>query len=150
MRLVLQRVSWARVKVDDQIVGEIGEGLLALVGATTGDSEQDAEILAEKAVNLRIFEDDQGKMNLSLKDVGGSLLAVSQFTLYADTRKGRRPAFVNALEPVAAEHLFEHFQTQVREMGVTVAGGVFGAKMAVELCNWGPVTIILNSEDKRK
>lgn len=150
MRLVVQRVKWAKVAVDNQVTGEIGDGLLALVGAKTGDTEAEADWLAEKVVNLRIFEDENDKMNLSLKETGGSLLAVSQFTLYADTRKGRRPAFVNALEPVAAEKLFDHFRDRVASQGIPVASGVFGAKMAVELCNWGPVTIILDSEDKRK
>ena len=150
MRAVLQRVRWAKVTVDGEVVGEIQAGLLALVGATQGDSEKDAEILADRMVNLRIFEDDADKMNLSLQDVGGAVLAVSQFTLYADTRKGRRPAFTKALEPVAAERLYEHFVQAVSAHEVEVAKGVFGAKMAVELCNWGPVTIILNSEEKRK
>ena len=150
MRLVLQRVKWARVKVEDETVGAIENGLLVLVGATNGDTERDAEILAERTVNLRILEDDADKMNLSLKDVDGAVLAVSQFTLYADTRKGRRPAFTDALEPVAAEKLFEHYKSKVGAAGIRVASGVFGAKMAVELCNWGPVTIILDSEEKRK
>ncbi len=150
MRLVLQRVKWARVKVADQVIGTIDNGLMVLVGATIGDSEHDAEVLADKTVNLRIFEDENDKMNLSLKDVDGSVLAVSQFTLYADTRKGRRPAFTDALEPVAAERLFEHFKNRIAAEGIPVASGIFGAKMAVELCNWGPVTIILNSEEKRK
>jgi D-tyrosyl-tRNA(Tyr) deacylase len=138
------------VSVDDEVVGEVGEGLMVLAGAKTGDTEADAEWLADKVVNLRIFEDENDKMNLSLKEVGGALLAVSQFTLYADTRKGRRPAFVHALEPVAAERLCEHFQQRVASHDIKVAAGIFGAKMAVELCNWGPVTIILDSEDKRK
>jgi D-tyrosyl-tRNA(Tyr) deacylase len=143
-------VKWARVVIDEKTVAEIGTGLLALVGATEGDSEEDADILADKSVKLRIFEDEADKMNLSLTDVAGSLLAVSQFTLYADTRKGRRPAFTRALEPVAAEKLFDHFVERVAASGVVTEKGVFGAKMAVELCNWGPVTIILNSEEKRK
>jgi D-tyrosyl-tRNA(Tyr) deacylase len=137
------------VKVSDEVVGAIDNGILALVGATHTDSEHDAEILAERVVNLRIFEDDNDKMNLSLLDVGGALLAVSQFTLYADTRKGRRPAFTDAMKPVEANRLFEYFKDQIKAKGVAVESGVFGAKMAVELCNWGPVTIILNSEEKR-
>ncbi len=149
MRLVLQRVKWAKVKVEDEVVGAIDNGLMTLVGATHSDSEHDAEILAERVVNLRIFEDEHDKMNLSLLDVGGALLAVSQFTLYADTRRGRRPSFVDAMEPVMAERLFDHFKDQVKARGVKVESGIFGAKMAVELCNWGPVTIVLNSEDKR-
>jgi D-tyrosyl-tRNA(Tyr) deacylase len=150
MRLLLQRVRWARVKVEDQIIGAIDLGILALVGATNGDSEHDASILAERTVNLRIFEDENDKMNLSLKEVSGAVLAVSQFTLYADTRKGRRPAFTDALEPVAAELLFERYKAEVAAQGIAVASGMFGAKMAVELCNWGPVTIMLDSEEKRK
>ncbi len=149
MRLILQRVKWALVKVSDEVVGAIDYGIMALVGATHTDSERDAEILAERVANLRIFEDDNDKMNLSLLDVGGALLAVSQFTLYADTRKGRRPAFTDAMEPVEAERLFDYFKDQVKAKGIAVESGIFGAKMAVELCNWGPVTIVLNSEDKR-
>jgi D-tyrosyl-tRNA(Tyr) deacylase len=150
VRLVVQRVKWAQVSVDGEIVGKIEDGLLALVGAKTGDTEDDAEWLADKVVNLRIFEDENDKMNLSLIDVAGSLLAVSQFTLYADTRKGRRPAFVEAMEPVAAEKLFDHFRERVESHHISTATGVFGAKMSVELCNWGPVTIIIDSDEKRK
>jgi D-aminoacyl-tRNA deacylase len=150
MRLVLQRVSTASVKVKGETVGSIGKGIMALVGATTGDDESVAESLAEKTVNLRIFEDEQGKMNLSLLDIRGSLLAVSQFTLYADTRKGRRPAFTDALEPIAAEKLFARFKSAVAARGVPVESGVFGAHMEVELVNSGPVTIILDSDEKRK
>ena len=150
MRLVLQRVTWARVKVENEVVGAIDNGFMALVGATNGDKDVDAEVLADKTVNLRVFGDSQGKMNLSLLDVGGSLLAVSQFTLYADTRKGRRPAFTDALEPVDAERLFEHFKKSVAATGIRVESGVFGASMEVELCNAGPVTIILNSDEMRK
>ena len=150
MRLVLQRVKWAKVKVEDQIVGSINNGLMVLVGATIGDLETDAKSLAVRTANLRIFEDNNDKMNLSLLDVSGEVLAVSQFTLYADTRKGRRPAFTDALEPVAAEELFEHYKNYIKSQGINVASGKFGAKMAVELCNWGPVTIILDSEAKRK
>lgn len=150
MRLVLQRVLWARVKVEGQVVGAIDQGIMALVGATHGDSEQDAIVLAERTINLRIFEDANEKMNLSLLDCSGSLLAVSQFTLYADTRKGRRPAFTDAMEPVGAEQLFEKYKAAVAAHGVNVQSGVFGAHMDVELCNSGPVTIILSSEEKRK
>ncbi len=150
MKLVLQRVAWARVKVKDEVVGAIDNGIMALVGATRGDNEADAEVLADKTVNLRIFADDQGKMNLSLLDLGGSLLAVSQFTLYADTHKGRRPAFTDAMEPVEAERLFERYKSRVEAAGVRVASGAFGAHMDVELCNSGPVTIILNSDEMRK
>jgi D-tyrosyl-tRNA(Tyr) deacylase len=150
MRVVIQRVTWARVKVNSETVGVIDNGIMALVGATTGDTDEDARSLAEKTVNLRIFEDQGGKMNLSLLDVAGSLLAVSQFTLYADTGKGRRPAFTDALEPVEAKRLYELFKSAVAAEGVNVASGVFGAHMDVELCNSGPVTIILSSDVKRK
>ena len=150
MRLVLQRVSWARVKVNNEIVGAIDKGLMVLVAATNGDSETEALALAEKSVNLRIFEDENGKMNLSLLDVAGSMLAISQFTLYADTRKGRRPAFTDALEPVLAERLYEKYKEAVAASGTNVQSGVFGAHMDVELCNSGPVTIILDSDEKRK
>ena len=150
MRLVLQRVSWARVKVENEVVGAIDNGIMALVGATTGDTELDADTLADKTVNLRIFGDAQGKMNLSVLEVSGALLAVSQFTLYADTRKGRRPAFTDAMEPVGAERLFERYKSSVAAAGVTVASGTFGAHMDVELCNSGPVTIILNSDEMRR
>lgn len=150
MRLVLQRVSWARVKVENEVVGAIDNGIMALVGATTGDTELDADTLADKTVNLRIFGDAQGKMNLSVLDVGGELLAVSQFTLYADTRKGRRPAFTDAMEPIEAERLFERYKSSVAAAGVRVASGAFGAHMDVELCNSGPVTIILSSDEMRR
>jgi len=149
MRLVIQRVKWARVEVSNEVVGAIDTGLLVLVGATHSDSERDAELLAERTVNLRIFQDEQDKMNLSLLDVGGSVLAVSQFTLYADTRRGRRPAFTDAMEPQRAEQLFEHYKAALARHNVRVASGVFGARMDVSLCNEGPVTIILNSEEKR-
>ena len=150
MRLVLQRVSWARVKVENEVVGAIDNGIMALVGATSGDTELDADTLADKTVNLRIFGDAQGKMNLSVLDVGGALLAVSQFTLYADTRKGRRPAFTDAMEPIAAAGVFERYKSSVAAAGVRVASGAFGAHMEVELCNSGPVTIILNSDEMRR
>ncbi len=149
MRLVIQRVKWARVEVTNEVVGAIDTGLLVLVGATHDDSERDADLLAERTVHLRIFQDEQDKMNLSLLDVGGSVLAVSQFTLYADTRRGRRPAFTDAMEPQRAQQLFEHYKAALSRLGVPVASGVFGARMDVSLCNEGPVTIILNSEEKR-
>jgi len=143
---VVQRVSRAEVRVDGEVVGRVGRGLLVLVGAGAGDGAPDAGWLVDKVVNLRIFEDEQGKMNRSLLDVGGGLLAVSQFTLYGDARKGRRPSFVGALEPVAAEALIRDFVAGVRAAGVAeVATGRFGAMMEVELVNWGPVTILLES-----
>lgn len=150
MKLILQRVSWARVKVENEIVGAINKGLMVLVGATNGDSEIDAQTLAEKSVNLRIFEDENGKMNMSLLDIAGGVLAISQFTLYADTRKGRRPAFTDAMEPESAKRLYEKYMDAVAAFGVQVRSGVFGAHMDVELCNSGPVTIILDSNEKRK
>ncbi len=146
MRAVVQRVSRAEVRVAGDIVARIDVGLVALVGAAKGDGPADVEQLADKVVNLRIFEDDAGKMNRSLLDVGGGLLAVSQFTLLGDARKGRRPSFVDALEPAAAEALYEDFVARVRAAGVTpVATGRFGAMMQVELVNEGPVTILLDS-----
>jgi D-tyrosyl-tRNA(Tyr) deacylase len=146
MRAVVQRVSRARVTVDGEETGAIGVGLLVLLGAGQGDGEQDVDYLARKVVGLRIFEDDAGQMNLALADVGGALLVVSQFTLFGDCRKGRRPSFVQALEPVAAEQLVERFVARCREEGVEVATGRFRAMMDVELCNSGPVTLLLDSK----
>ncbi len=145
MRAVVQRVSRARVRVDGEETGAIGNGLLVLLGAADGDGEQDVEYMARKVVGLRVFEDDAGQMNLALQDVGGALLVVSQFTLLGDCRKGRRPSFVHALEPVAAERLVERFIERCRGEGVEVATGRFRAEMDVELCNSGPVTILLDS-----
>jgi D-tyrosyl-tRNA(Tyr) deacylase len=146
MRAVVQRVHRAEVRVDGEVVGRIGRGLLVLVGAGTGDGPADVSYLADKVVNLRIFEDDDGKMNRSLLEVGGALLAVSQFTLHGDARKGRRPSFVAALEPRAAETLYRDFVAAVARAGVAeVATGRFAAMMEVELVNWGPVTILLDS-----
>ena len=146
----MQRVSSARVIVDGKTVGEIGGGLLALVGAAKGDSEEDVKMVAEKTINLRIFEDDAGKMNLSLLDTGGELLVVSQFTLLADCTKGRRPSFFDAMDPEPAAELVERFATCVERRGLRVGRGVFGASMTVELVNDGPVTIVLDSADRRK
>lgn len=145
MRAVVQRVSRARVTVDGEETGAIGVGLLVLLGAADGDGDQDVDYMARKVVGLRVFEDDAGQMNLSLRDVGGALLVVSQFTLLGDCRKGRRPSFVHALEPVAAEQLVERFVTRCRGEGVEVATGRFRAMMEVELCNSGPVTVLLDS-----
>ncbi len=146
MKVVLQRVTWAEVKVDGDVVGRIGPGLLALVGLGEGDKQADLVWMARKVVHLRIFKDDAGKMNRSLLDCGGDLLAVSQFTLYADSRKGRRPSFVKALHPEQANPMFERFVTMLTEYGVNVETGRFGENMDVSLCNQGPVTIILESE----
>jgi D-aminoacyl-tRNA deacylase len=145
VRAVVQRARWARVKVGEELVGEIGPGLLVLLGAAAGDGEQDVEYTATKVVNLRIFEDEEQNMNRSLLDVGGELLVVSQFTLCGDCRKGRRPSFIDALEPVAAERLCELFVERCRLAGPRVATGRFRAMMDVELCNAGPVTMLIDS-----
>ncbi len=145
MRAVVQRVRWARVSVDDAVVGCIEAGLCVLVGVARDDKEQDAVALADKIVGLRIFEDDAGKMNLALDDVGGALLAVSQFTLLGDTRKGKRPSFGDAMEPAGANQLFERFCARCREIGAPVETGRFRTEMLVELANDGPVTILLDT-----
>ena len=147
MRAVIQRVSRASVTVDGTEVGRIGNGLLVLLGVGRGDSEQDAEMLARKIVGLRVFQDAAGKMNVSLKDTGGGLLVVSQFTLYGDTRKGRRPSFDLAAPPELARRLYEHFVEAARREGVTVETGVFQAMMSVTLVNEGPVTLLVESRD---
>jgi D-tyrosyl-tRNA(Tyr) deacylase len=146
MRAVVQRVSRASVTVDGEIVGAIGDGVLVLLGVTHSDSVEQARWLADKIVNLRIFLDADGKMNRSLIDIGGALLAVSQFTLYGDAQKGRRPSFIDAARPVHAEPLCQKFVDAVREHGVRVETGRFGAMMLVELVNDGPVTLILDAE----
>src|SRR5689334_4264296 len=150
MRALLQRVSHASVTVDKQIVGQIGQGLLVLLGVGQDDSEAQVKTLADKIVHLRIFEDDEGKMNRSLLDIGGEVLVVSQFTLYADIRKGRRPSFTDAAPPAIAEPLVERFQEAIAAHGIKVAGGVFGAMMEVELINQGPVTIWMDSEQLQR
>jgi D-tyrosyl-tRNA(Tyr) deacylase len=145
MRLVLQRVSEARVSVDERVVSEIGPGLLILVGVGAADDDPVASAgrLAEKVVHLRVFEDDDGKMNRSLAETGGQALVVSQFTLYADTRKGRRPSWTDAALPDVAEPAVEAFASALESAGLRVGRGVFGAHMRVELVNDGPVTILL-------
>jgi D-aminoacyl-tRNA deacylase len=145
MKIVLQRVKEARVDVDGQTVGRIGRGVCLLVGVERGDGEEDAEFLARKCVELRIFPDDQGKMNLSLAETGGEVLAVSQFTLAASVRKGRRPSFDGAEEPKRASELFDYFVGAVEALEVTVETGVFQAMMDVHIVNDGPVTFILDS-----
>jgi len=145
MRAVIQRVSRAQVRVEGQIVGEIGKGILLLLGVGKGDTKPQADSLLEKLVNLRIFEDEAGKMNLSLLDVGGALMVISQFTLYADCRKGRRPSFTDAGSPEEAKALYEYFVSQARSRGLIAASGIFQALMEVELVNFGPVTILLDS-----
>jgi D-tyrosyl-tRNA(Tyr) deacylase len=146
MRAVVQRVSRASVSVEGELVGQIERGLLVLLGVTHADTETAADYLAEKIAGLRIFEDDAGKMNLSLMDVGGAILAVSQFTLYGDARKGKRPSFDDAARPEQARKLYEHFVERVRTLGLRCETGVFQAMMQVELVNDGPVTILLDSE----
>jgi len=143
MRIVLQRVSHASVDVDGERIAEIGKGLLLLVGIAAGDSEIDLVKISKKIVDLRIFEDEEHKMNRSLRDIGGAVLAVSQFTLYADLSKGRRPGFGNAARPESAEPVFDSFVEALRAEGVDVQTGEFGAKMAVKLENDGPVTLAL-------
>ncbi|HWZ99235.1 MAG TPA: D-aminoacyl-tRNA deacylase [Candidatus Dormibacteraeota bacterium] len=146
MRAVLQRVSRARVSVDGEITGEIGAGLMILLGVGKEDTSSVAVLLAEKTANLRIFEDTQQKMNLSLLDVKGSALVVSQFTLYGDARGQRRPSFMAAAPPDFAKQLYEEYCEALRRLGITVATGIFQAMMSVELVNEGPVTILLDSE----
>jgi D-tyrosyl-tRNA(Tyr) deacylase len=145
MKIVLQRVSKAQVTVDGQTVGQIGRGLVLLIGIGHEDGEEQARYLSEKCLNLRIFEDDAGKMNRSVLDIGGEVLAISQFTLYGDTRKGRRPGFTDAAPPEQAEPLYERFVELLRAAGVNVETGRFGARMSVRIHNDGPVTLILEA-----
>jgi D-aminoacyl-tRNA deacylase len=146
MKIVIQRAKDAKVTVEEKIVGEINEGVMVLVGITHDDTEADAEYMADKVANLRIFEDDAGKMNHSLLDINGQVLSVSQFTLYGDCRKGRRPNFMNAAKPDYANDLYEYFNTKLREKGLQVETGTFGAMMDVQFTNVGPVTLILESK----
>lgn len=150
MRAVVQRVSRGQVSVDNKVVASIHRGLVVLLGVSPTDTSQDAQALAEKVVNLRIFEDDAGKMNLSCLDVNGEILAVSQFTLYADTRRGRRPSFTGAAKPDLAEPLCERFVESLRAMGVSAQTGIFGAHMLVDLVNDGPVTILLEQPEPER
>jgi len=145
MKAVIQRVDYSNVTVAGDTAGAIDRGMLVLLGVAKGDTEKDAEYLVDKIVNLRIFEDGDGKMNLSLLDIAGEMLVVSQFTLLADCRKGRRPSFVNAGEPELAERLYEYFMRKARQKVAKVAAGRFQAMMKIELVNNGPVTIILES-----
>lgn len=148
MRALLQRTTAASVRVAGEVVGEIDRGLVILVGIGPGDTEATADQMAQKSAELRLFRDDAGRTNRSLLDTGGGALVISQFTLYADTRRGRRPGFTGAAPPDDAERLYERFADALRELGVTVATGRFGAEMAVELVNDGPFTIWLDSADR--
>lgn len=145
MRAVIQRVDRAEVRVAGEVVGRIGVGLCVLVGVAAEDTEEDAAALAEKVVGLRVFEDGQGKMNRSVLEAAGGVLAVSQFTLLGDVRKGKRPGFAAAMEPAGAQHLFERFCASCRALGATVETGVFRAHMSVDLVNDGPVTILVDT-----
>jgi D-tyrosyl-tRNA(Tyr) deacylase len=145
MRAVVQRVSRAKVSVNGEKTGEIGRGLLVLLGVGAGDTESDAGYLAEKIAGLRIFEDENGKINRAVAEIGGSVLAVSQFTLYGDVRRGRRPSFDSAAPPAQARQLYEYFVEQIRAAGLTCETGRFQEMMQVELVNDGPVTILLDS-----
>jgi len=143
MKLVVQRVANASVEVDNRVVGKIGKGFLVLFGAGEGDTKEQADFLAEKLCNLRVFQDENDKMNLSIKDIDGELLIVSQFTLYADCKKGNRPSFVKAAKPEIANELYEYFMDKCKKLVKNVQKGIFGADMKVSLLNDGPVTIIL-------
>ncbi|WP_413382273.1 D-aminoacyl-tRNA deacylase [Alkalihalobacillus sp. 1P02AB] len=145
MKVVLQRVKESSVTVNGEIVGQIGKGYMLLVGITHEDTEADLDYLVEKIIHLRIFEDEAGKMNESLLQVGGDILSISQFTLYGDTRKGRRPNFMSAAKPDIAEELYDQFNEKLRQKGLKVETGIFGEMMDVALVNDGPVTLILES-----
>lgn len=148
MRVVLQRVSSASVTVDDQELGAIAQGYMLLVAIQDADTEAELDYLVRKITGLRVFEDEAGKMNLSIQDVGGSILSISQFTLYADTRRGNRPSFTDAGAPAHAEKMYDQFNTKLAATGLTVATGEFGADMKVSLVNDGPVTIIFDTDNK--
>lgn len=148
MKTVIQRVSNADVKVDGILAGEIGHGLLLLVGIDESDTEADADWLVQKILNLRIFGDADGKLNLSVMDVNGEILCISQFTLIADYRKGNRPSFINAAKPDKAVPLFEYFKHEISKSGLKTESGIFGAEMKVSLLNDGPVTIVMDSKTK--
>jgi D-tyrosyl-tRNA(Tyr) deacylase len=145
MKAVVQRVSQANVSVDQKIVGEIGRGYVVLLGVGTEDTEKDAEFLANKIVNLRVMEDENEKMNLSLKDIDGAILSISQFTLFADTKKGNRPSFISAAPAERADRLYQHFNRALRDLGVKVETGIFGAHMLINLAADGPVTIMFDT-----
>ena len=148
MKIVIQRVSEAYVKVNNEITGEISKGLLLLVGVEEEDNQEDADWLAKKVLDLRIFSDEEGKMNLSVKDISGEILCVSQFTLLADYKKGNRPSFIKAARPEKAVPLFEYFKGLIKKSGLKTESGIFGADMKVSLLNDGPVTIVMDSKTK--
>jgi D-aminoacyl-tRNA deacylase len=148
LRVVIQRVSQASVAVDEQIVGQIAKGFLLLVGVGKDDSEEDVDYLVRKVSQLRVFEDNEGKMNLSLKEINGAILSISQFTLFASTKKGNRPSFTDAAQPETGDKLYQLFNQNLRENDFRVETGVFGADMQVSLINDGPVTILIDSKSK--
>ena len=148
MRIVVQRCSRAEVRIDGRTVGQIGQGFMLLVGITENDTKAEAELLAKKIAQLRVFEDSEGKMNLAIRDVGGAILSISQFTLYADCRKGNRPSFIRAARPEQASPLYDYFNETLRTTyGLTVETGRFGADMKVDFINDGPVTILLDTDE---
>lgn len=149
MKVVIQRVTKASVEVENKIVGEIKSGLMLLIGVEEGDTQEDVDWLVKKILDLRIFSDDDGKMNLSVKDIKGEILCVSQFTLIADYKKGNRPSFIRAAKPDKAVPLFEYFKMMIKQSGLNVASGIFGADMKVSLLNDGPVTIVMDSKTKQ-
>ncbi|SKB70301.1 D-tyrosyl-tRNA(Tyr) deacylase [Soonwooa buanensis] len=148
MKIVIQRVSESSVKVDGKIVGEIGTGFMLLCGIDESDENEDADWLVKKILDLRIFGDEEGKLNLSIKDIQGEILCISQFTLIADYKKGNRPSFIKAAKPDKAIPLFEYFKTELKKSGLKIESGIFGADMKVSLINDGPVTIVMDSKTK--
>lgn len=146
MRAVVQRVKRASVEVEDEIIGEIKEGLLVLLGVGEGDTKEDLDYMVNKILGLRIFEDEDEKMNLSLKDIDGEILVISQFTLYGDVRKGRRPSFIESADPKIADEMYEEFISKCKKEGIQTQSGKFGADMNVDLLNQGPVTIMIDSK----
>ncbi len=149
MRVVIQRVSEASVKVDNQIVGEIGKGLMLLIGVDESDENSDADWLVKKILDVRVFSDDEGKMNHSVKDINGEILCISQFTLISDYKKGNRPSYIKAARPEKAIPLFEYFKDEMKKSGLKTESGIFGADMKVSLINDGPVTLVFDSKTKR-
>ena len=148
MRIVVQRVKRASVSVDGELISSIQQGLMVLLGAGDDDNEKDAEFLMRKVCSMRIFSDEQGKMNLSVRDVGGGILLISQFTLYGEAKKGNRPSFIRAMEPVRAKELYEYAASLIEKEGIPVGMGVFGADMKIDMLCDGPVTILLDTDEK--